>query len=456
MSEFDDIDEGEDDGDESDTKPAIELPEDFDTEQEFLEHMREEFRKDLEADEDNRNAATEDLEFVVGDQWDPVVRQMREAARKPTLTINRLPAFVAQIIGNRRLNETEIKVVADVSGTKPVAQVREDLLRNVQKVSHADLAYDNSLANCVLCGIGNFQLELDYESDDVFEQTMLVDMLPDALAVVWDRRLIDPSGRDAGHVFVVDSMAKEDFEEEYPWAQPSDITSNTNYRSASANLADWFAEDQVRIVNYWRMRTKKRVLALMADNSTQDITDELEDPEQRDQVLAGIQQRGDGTPIMRKVNRKYAQMYTCTGNDILEGPYNLEISRVPVFRVPGWEVFIGEQRHRWGIVRHAKDPQRLHNFWRSVIAEKIMQSPRGVWKASDAAIAGREDEWRNSHLSDDPLLVWNAEAGNAPERVEPIQMEPNLITQAEISSQDIKDVTNIHEANLGMPSNEVS
>ena len=43
-----------------------------------------------------------------------------------------------------------------------------------------------------------------------------------------------------------------------------------------------------------------------------------------------------------------------------------------------------------------------------------------------------------------------------PERLPPAQMEPALISEAELTTQDLKDVSNIHEANLGMPSNEVS
>jgi hypothetical protein len=141
---------------------------------------------------------------------------------------------------------------------------------------------------------------------------------------------------------------------------------------------------------------------------------------------------------------------------VLEGPYDLPIDRVPVFRVPGWEIKIGDKLHRWGLIRFMKDPQRLHNFWRSAIAEKIMQSPKNTWVAADTAVAGREKAWRQSHASDDPLLIYNAESGQKPERNAPVQMEPALIEQAAITTQDLKDVSNIHEANLGMPSNEVS
>jgi hypothetical protein len=71
-------------------------------------------------------------------------------------------------------------------------------------------------------------------------------------------------------------------------------------------------------------------------------------------------------------------------------------------------------------------------------------------------VSGREAAFRNSHLSDDPLLVYNDDAAEAPQRVEPAQIQQALIGEAELTSQDLKDISNIHEANLGMPSNEVS
>jgi hypothetical protein len=434
----------------SSQRPVIVAPSDFRDTNDFLADMRQKFYDDIQFDRLNREAALEDMRFFVGDQWDDIVRQKREAGRKPVLTVNRLPAFVAQVVGNRRLNETDIKVKPDNGGTIAVARVREGLMRSVQKLSFANTAYDKALECQVVCGIGNFQVELDYEDDDVFEQTMKVVAINDALAVVWDRMLADPTGRDAGHVFVVDTMTKKEFYKRWPWATAADIVVDVTLRG-DLRMNGWIAVDDVRIVSYWRMRTRKRTLALMQDGSTRDITSD-----DMAQILPMVVQRQDGTPIMREVNRKYAEMYLASGLDLLEGPYQLPISRLPVFRVPGWEVNVGEWKHRWGLIRFLKDPQRMHNYSRSVHMEKMMQTPRAVWTAADTAVAGREKDWRQSHLSDDPLLVWNAESGQKPERVLPAQIEEAWVGNAEMTAQDLKDVSNIHEANLGMPSNEVS
>lgn len=442
-------------------KPKIEIPDDFEDEQDFLRHMRTQFYEDIQYDRLNREAAIEDLRFFVGDQWDDFVRQRRESARKAVITVNRIPAFISQIVGARRQSETAIKVVPDDGGNKENARVREDLIRSIQKESRADIAYDNALQNSSSCGIGNFKIDLDYESDDVFHQKINILSAHDALSIVWDRMLVDPTGRDAGHVFDVDTMNKSQFYEKWPWATPSDLVVDVTLRG-DLRMNGWIAIDDVRVVKYWRMRTRKRTLALLQDGRVVDLTDITDDnrpdydAQHAMQMLSQIATRADGTPIMREVDRKYAEMYMCSGLDVLEGPYRMDISRVPVFRVPGWEVAIGEWKHRWGLIRFMKDPQRLHNFWRSVWAERLMQTPRAVWLARADAVLGREQAFRQSHLSDDPLLIYNDDAAAPPSRLDPAQLEPAFATMAEITTQDMKDVSNMHEANLGMPSNEVS
>jgi hypothetical protein len=246
-------------------------PDDFASESEFLMQMRQDFHDDIQYDRLNREAAIEDLRFMVGDQWDDAVRQRRDAARKPVLTVNRLPAFVAQIVGARKQNETTIKVLPDQDGTVPLAKLREGLLRSIQKISKATIAYDNALQNQVMCGIGNFGVKLDWDSDEVFTQSIRIVQYPDALSIVWDRELIDPTGADAKRVFVVENMTQKAFAKKWPWATPSDMMVDVALRG-DLRMNGWIAIDDVRIVNYWRIRKRKRTIALMNDGSVQDIT----------------------------------------------------------------------------------------------------------------------------------------------------------------------------------------
>lgn len=428
----------------------IKPPDDYVDEWDFLSAMRRMFQLDIDADKQNREAALDDSRFFVGYQWPDHLRQKRDRGRKPVLTFNRLVAFVAIVLGNRRLNETVIKIVPDNGGTKAVARVRQGLIRQIQKISKAEIAYNKANENQVICGIGNFQVHLDYCDDDVFDQDIKIAAIPNALAVIWDRQSVDPTGADAEHVFVVDTIPVDVFRDKYSGKVASDVTTDT-VLLGDLKTNGWITTDTVRVVSYWRLRRRKKTLALINTGEVHDITNA-----NLDEIADTIVTRKDGSPVIRDVEMKYAEMYVASGASLLEGPYELPIPRVPVFRVPGWEINVGEEKHRWGLVRFLKDPMRLHNYWRSIIAEKLMQAPKQKWIASQESVAGREKEWRESHLSDDNLLVFNGEAGAPPTQAQPVQMEQALIAESVTNVQDIKDISNLHEANLGDQSNEVS
>jgi len=124
-----------------------------------------------------------------------------------------------------------------------------------------------------------------------------------------------------------------------------------------------------------------------------------------------------------------------------------------VFRVPGWEVNTGEKTIRFGLVRFAKDGQRLKNYWRSVAAEKLALAPRQQWLIHESAVGDRED-YRDGYKNGDTVLDW---AGTVePKRMDPPPVEAALLQEAALNAQDMKDVTGLHDASLGVRSNETS
>jgi hypothetical protein len=433
-------------------------PEGYQSTAAFLSEMRQRYDRAYDADVHNRIAAQEDIDFTFGEQWDPTARKRRERAKKPVLTINRLPAYVAQIVNNRLLNETEIRVLPDHDGTKEIAELRQGIIKAIFKNSESDFARDEAMKYQVICGMGAFHLSLEYNSDEaVNDQDIHIKPIADPMAVVFDEMSVAPDGGDANHAFVVEDLPLDIFKARYPWAATSSF--DPGFRNSSTV---WYSDNSIKVVSYWRMVDRGvRILALLTDGSTKDLADQIPDGMDRDEfimqaTLQGIiARRGDGEPYVRIVPKRVAEMYLCSGGDILEGPYRLPISSIPVYRVPGWELRNGNRVQRWGLVRFLKDPQRLHNYWRSVIAEQLVAAPRNKWVATRDAISGHEKEWKTSHISDDPLLMYNAEGGK-PERIAPPPADAGLLTEAANTVQDIRDVSNIHEAALGMKSNEVS
>lgn len=433
-------------------KPKFKLPKGCESEEEFLRVMRQDFDMDWAADFLNMQAGLEDAAFVAGQQWDTVNSQRRAANRKPILTFNKLPSFIALVIGNRRLSETAVRVLPDNGGTKAIARIRQGLIRSIEKNSVADRAYDNALEQAVISGVGNFRMVADYAGYDAFEQDLKVESLPDFTSVVWDRLIIDGTGRDARRCYVQDRIPTKEFKAKWPWAQTADLGSTMTLMTQLV-ATEWFTQDTVRVVSYWRMCHDLRTVALMQDGSISDVTDK---PKEEWLPLVAMHPVS-GEPYIREAKRPYAEMYLCSATNILAGPYRMYCDRIPVFRVPGWEINVAGSKQRFGLVRFMKDPQRLYNYWRSIQAEKMMQAPKAKWVATKKSVQGLEDKWRNAHNSDDPLLIWNdEETDKPPVMVPPVQMEPALAAEAMTLSQEMRDISGLHEASLGMVSNEVS
>lgn len=427
----------------------------------FLKFIRDTYADDYGADSENREAALEDLKFLAGEQWPDKIKRKRINKNKPVLTLNRLPAFIGLVVNQRRQNEASIHVLPDEGGDKKVADIRQGLIRSIEKKSRAHYAYNTAHLNQVACGDGAFEVCLEYADDDVFEQEIVIKAIPNAMAVLWDRMSTDPTGRDAGHCFVEDYLTVREFKEAYPDAKVTDFNGDPTM-TTEARGEGWFINNTVRVVNFWRMRSELRTLALLGvldaqgqptgDSEVVDVTD-VEPQEWQPRVLLNP---STGQPYVRRSRVRYAESYVTNGVELLAGPYRMPSPRVPVFRAVGWEVYIGQRVERFGLVRFLKDPQRMHNYWRSVVVEKLMQTPRPKWIAPSTAVEGREKAFRNSAQSDDPLLVYNGDAGVAPTLMPPAQLEEALINEAGMAAQDIRDISNLHEASLGMAGNEVS
>jgi hypothetical protein len=431
-------------------------PSDFETDEDFLSWVRETYSDDLEADRENREEAVEDLKFLAGEQWDEAISNRRRSANKPVMTLNRLPAVIGQLLGNRRLNEQTIRVLPDNGGTKDVARIRQEIIRNICKNSKSDRVFNNTYQSQVSCGKADFQVVMDYADDDVFEQDIKIVPIPNPFAVVWPEVSTDPTGADAPYVFVTDHIPLAEFKKKWPDASIGSIGSGTRITGKLASHG-WISEDEVQVVSVWRMHTERRVVALLAtvDGEGQEVED-ITDRELDEDIISRLIVRENGEPMIRETDRKYAEMHLVTGTDILSGPYRLPIRRVPVFRASGWEVNVGERRVRFGLIRFLRDPQRIHNYWRSVIAEKLMQSPKANFIADANSIQGFEKQWEQAHRTDTPLLKYNSEKGPPPSPVPPSTLEPALLNEAGMAAQDIRDISNISEASLGQTSNEVS
>ena len=419
------------------------IPEGYASQEEFLQEMREDYQADLEFDRINREQALDDKKFAAGEQWDPLVLEQRKGL--PCLVINSIPQFTAQLVGDWRESRKAIKVVPSNDEDKAVADVRGDLIRAIEMQSRASRVYDTAFESLVQCGDGAFRICVEYAKNSVFDQDIRIGQIEDCLSVVWDRFSVDPTGRDAKRVFVDDRIPKKEFKRKYKDIEPDELMSDMTLRDLSSE--GWVDLDSYRITEYWRLIQRQRIMALFENGKVFELKeDNLEE------LMAS-----NGAPVKTRLAWvTYAQMHLTTGFKILDGPYEYQMNRLPIIRMSGRVTNINGRRVRYGLVRFMKDAARLKNFWRSVAAEQLGYAPKAKWIAPESAVEGREDLFRQAHISRDPLLIYNDGAEAPPELIPPPPVEASLLNEAQINTQDMKDVTGIHDASLGVRSNETS
>ena len=103
---------------------------------EILEEARAAFQLAADAEAENRREALDDLRFArLGEQWPEKVRRERDLEGRPCLTINRLPAFIRQVVNDARQEELAATQHREIDNRPPpevVATLRTTAARMEQ------------------------------------------------------------------------------------------------------------------------------------------------------------------------------------------------------------------------------------------------------------------------------------------------------------------------------------
>lgn len=401
----------------------------------ILSEMRA-FKKDCEqADGHNREAMEDDLRFLEGQgQWDERIKAQRESDGRPCLTINKLPQYVNQVSNDIRQSRPAIKVRPVDSQSDPEkAKLLEGLIRNIEYVSKADQAYDTAGFYAVAGGFGAILVETAYSDDDSFEQDIRIKRVRNPMTVFIDPHSNEADGSDMTKALVTSVMPLKAFKKKYPKAA-------TTSPVEGGEWADWYTSDSVRLAEYWTREQVSRPIALMQDGS----------------VLPADE--ADPALIVSKRNAlTWKVTYRlCTGGEVLEektwpGKY------IPIVPVYGEEVDINGKVYRRGLIRNAKDSQRMYNYWRTTATELVALAPKAPMLVTDKHVEGRENEWISANVSPRPYLTYTPDSrAPLPQRIEPASVPQGVFTEAQVAVDDMKSVTGIYDASLGARGNETS
>ena len=402
-----------------------------------------------DADSTNRAEALMDVKFAAGDQWPVEIQNSRNLESRPCLTINKIDAYIRQVTNQQRMQRPRIKVhpVNNLSDYK-IAQVIEGITRHIEVNSNADTAYDTAFDYAVRMGWGYWRINTRYTREDSFDQEIYIDTIDNPFTVYFDPNSILPDGSDAERCLITTVMDKKIFRENYPGA---DDGANFQQRSTGDDTASWITKEDIRVAEYFWIERERAKLYLLSDG-TSGFADS-------DNFFARVEASGLTVVDERDSFRKAVKWMKCTAMEVLEEK-TMAGKYIPVVPCYGAQVIVDDKRKKYGLVRFAKDPQRMYNFWRTSMTESVALAPKAKWLLAEGQDEGHENEWAMANIKSTPVLRYKqkdieGQPAPTPTRLQPEPPPTGIMEAAGAISADLQMVLGIMDPNQ-LPSGNIS
>ncbi|HET6970678.1 MAG TPA: portal protein [Phenylobacterium sp.] len=411
----------------------------------ILEEARAAFELAADAEAENRREALDDLRFArLGEQWPAKVRRERELEGRPCLTINRMPAFIRQVVNDARQNKPAITVhPVDNGADRETAEAISGLIRHIEQSSDAEVAYDTALDFAVTGGFGYFRINTRYADDDSFDQDLAIERVANPFSVYGDPESTAADSSDWNTAFVVDTLPKAAFQARWKGADAVDWEADDYGRLSGP----WLDGDRVLVAEYWRREPVKRTILALSDGQ---VVEEAVYKTQK-AMFDALGVSVVGRP-RQAASHKVTQRIL-TGAEVLEtvdwaGRY------IPIVPVYGDEVMVDGRRWLRGLVRDAKDPQRMFNYWRTTSTELVALAPKAPFIGRRGAFETDSAKWATANIQTHAYIEYD---GPEPPIRQPFVGPPAGAMQEALSaSDDMKSIMGLYDASLGARSNETS
>lgn len=418
----------------------------------LLSQAKREFQDCEAAATDNHATALDDITFARGgEQWPDDIRKQREADGRPCLTINKLLAFIRQVVNDARQNKPAIKVHPVDSGADPyTAAIIGGSIRNIEYSSNADVAYDTGIECAVSGGFGYWRINIDYAYEDAFNLDLAIERIANPFAVLGDPNSRAADSSDWDTAFIVDRLSKEQYEREYKDAEKVDWSSGA---WTEAERTGWTDGDGVIVTEWWKREHEDAEVQMFVDLRTgQPVVlnaEAIADPDNAMLIQGGILQWRQS----RQTKTCRVKQRIMSGAEILEekdwpGRY------IPIVPVYGDEFDIKGKRYFRSLIHNAIDAQRMFNFWRTASTELVALAPRVPYIGPKGAFDS-DPNWQTANVRSHAYLEYT---GGTPPQRQPLDsgVAAGALQEALNASDDMKAIIGLYDASLGARSNETS
>jgi hypothetical protein len=425
----------------------------------FLATAKKRFNTSYAAERDNRSAARKSLEYALGNQWTDEERRQREKDGKVVMVSNKLGKIVKRIVGDMRQNMPRCKTVPARLEAYNGAEIIDEIIRNIERVSDAEDVYQDGAEQAVNSGYGYWRIVTDYENDNVaiddsvsgsvFDQQILLKRIPNKFTVYFDQTAEKYTYADAQYAFLSEVISLEEYKARYP-GKP--IPKQDMFSSAGDADEKWFLDKQVRLAEYFYKKRVTKKVGLFKNN----ITGDMFERELNSELNRGaLEDSGYELVKQRKIKTHKVMWSMISGSDIVEAPREFPSKYIPIVPILGNEANLDGKRIFHSAIQAGLDPQKAYNYILSKDIERIALSPNTPYLVTPTMIKKNPQQWANLHKKNYPYVIFEPDPQvGGPIKIQPIQASSGTIQHLAIAENDIREGTGASQAFFGEKSNE--
>jgi hypothetical protein len=364
----------------------------------------------------------EDLQFQDPEkQWDEGAKRERlgfavagvPTPPRPCLSVSKVLQPINQILNQERAAHLGINIhPRSTDADKDTAEIIQGLYRSIETPHgkpNAQIARSWAFDRAVKCGLGWYRVGSEYDeaSDDKNDQIIRIMRIYDQSTVYMDPLTVEPDYSDARWGFITAWVGIEEFEREWPDAEVTNSEGELALSEGLKTVPDWIRADgeskSLLVAEHWYYEYEGK--------------------------------------------NKKKRLYYCkmNGLEFLEGPPEpWDGDYIPLIPVIGQELqpFDGEKRY-FGVIRPARDPQRMYNYAASAAVEKVALEPKAPWQADPKVIEGFESFYQQSNTRNLAVLPFHADiagpGGNPLPPPQRVQVQQEAVGPAMALMQEAND-----------------
>jgi hypothetical protein len=388
---------------------------------------------------------------------------MRRIDRRPTLTINLTRSMVRRVCNNMRQQRPRIKVHPVGDGARiEDAKVVSGLIRHIETLSNASVAYDAGGESAVKIGWGYWRVIGEYVDEKSFDQELKIRAIRNAFMVYDDPSCQLPTGQDREWCLITEEMSRAKYKRKYPKAENAEWT-----RGGPGDEGKlWESKEKIRLAEYYRVQKTPERLYQLTDGTTLFEKD-------LKRLRGALEERGiavatdpeTGQEISRMSHRREIQWFRLNGRQVVERR-TIPGRWIPIVRCLGNLLDLNGQIRIRGMIRDLKDSNRMLNYWATCETEIVALAPRAPYIAAEGQLDGHP-EWKDANQKPYSSLTYNIVHTNPddpnspvlppPQRTEAVQVPAGIVNARQSAKMDLMELAGMpHEPGRDTPGVVVS